>query len=178
MNKTKQVLKCLLLPALFFVLAVACEKEHPFKTKPQSLANTIWVHLFPQENYTYYFSNSEYKLRDEYQETVAEVVLDKLTGDTIVITEWYEVIDPVTGEITKEPFYRDSIIYKTQYTYNTLDSGKYVYTYDMGTFKLYPNVPLDEEGNKVEVEFDGYFEDGFIYIDQGRYGTINYQRIK
>ena len=176
MNKTKQVLKCLLLSALFLVLAVACKDENPFKTKPQSLANTIWVHLFSQGNYTYYFSNSEYKLRDEFQVTVPDTVKDRLTGEPIVITEWHETTDPITGEKIREPFYRDSIIFRTQYAYSTLDSGKYVYTYDTGRLNLYPDVPPDEEGNRMVL--DGYFEDGFILVDQVPFGIVNYQRIQ
>ena len=130
MNKTKQVLKCLLLPALFLVLTVGCKDEViSYKDKPGSMVNTVWAHRFPQGFYTYYFSDGGYQLIDESRETVY-----------------------------------------------VLDSGAYTYTYETGKLKLYPDVPADEEGNRLEL--DGYFEEGFICIDQVPYGIINYQRIQ
>jgi len=130
MSKTKQVLKCLLLPTLFLVLAVACKDEViSYKDKPQSMKNTVWTHRFPQGFYTYYFSTSGYQLIDESR--------------------------------------TDLFI---------LDSGTYVYTYDTGRLNLYPDVPADEEGNRMVL--DGYFEDGFILVDQIPFGIVNYQRIK
>jgi len=130
MNKTKQVLKCLLLPALFLVLVVACKDEViSYKDKPQSMKNTVWTHRFPQGFFTYYFSAGGYQLIDESR--------------------------------------TDLFI---------LDSGAYAYSYEAGTLKLYPDVPADEEGNRVEM--DGYFDDGLIYIDQISVGLVSYQRIQ
>ena len=174
--KTKQIMRTLLLPVLFLACLVACGKDDPFKEKPRSMENTVWARLIASDMgriYVYYFKpEAKYTLRDEYYETVPEIVKDPVTGKPIVVVDWVQVTDPEKGETTREPFERDSVRYVSQAKADTLDYGTYKYEFEQGAFDMLSGKYKDDQGKSAKLS--GHFADGFIYVD----GSGSFLRMK
>ena len=178
-RKITQIIKLLVFSALFFTCLMACVEEESYKEKPKSLGNTAWIHPYTADISAalfYYFTPAKYLLRNEYSEAVPVVVKNPATGKPIIVKYPVEIIDPVTGEKTTVFFERDSIVFKNQLVVDTIDLGTYNYNSNAGTFTLFSEVYKEKEDEEKPLELEGYFSDGFIFVDDNVGGS--YQRIK